>query len=317
MHDSLDCHKHLTKSFTSVHAFDLYDVFASRDEVADFLREKLVPESDISRFCAELEQVTTDSEHDAVFMKKCLLSKLMSGDIHHKENNFYKNFAKFTMKVPEWSAVSNIPEEAMPVLFFNNPQYASFADQSQAFMVIRRQLLKFCFMHGPVVLLHYLIAINSKGANLEMVDLSKYEKDLLSGPALVAFLDNVGGKGGNSIDFFRNIAKNCKYDVFDSYMLTDPAKESFNVMCEEILALVANYPALVTGFMIDEAFYASSPVTGEKAVSHDVPGDPVEFQRVSQARGPHTERHCMVLIGGRRAFDTTFFSKTGMQESTL
>ena len=65
-------------------------------------------------------------------------------------------------------------------------------------MVIRKQKSGLCYLHAPVILEHYLIAIATGGKNSSTYDIGKYVAYVLSGEHLVSFI--LEDKGSSSRD---------------------------------------------------------------------------------------------------------------------
>lgn len=189
------------------------------------------------------------------------------------EVRFDDVFDAFVDKHPAWAMDSD--EDV--ALFFRTRQHIP------NLKVIRRQMSGLCFMHAPVVLQHYLVALyQGVDYDLKMIDVASFIRNTWRGEALLQYLlyDN----GGSSISFMREINRHVDLEVCN-YVIPSPASSLFSAVCQEILERLRHRPALVSNFHIDQRFMRDGGVSFlEGRVDH------------SSLKG----MHAMVLIGGRK-----------------
>lgn len=94
-------------------------------------------------------------------------------------------------------------------------------EQNERVLVIRKQYSGLCYLHAPVVLEHYLIAIATGCERPSIIDIGKYQKFLLTGDKLLDFL--LKNKGGNSQKTFKDL---CNLNDCDTvrYMIPDMSR---------------------------------------------------------------------------------------------
>ena len=173
-------------------------------------------------------------------------------------------FGDFVGKHKEWGA-----EDSFVV--FRDHQ--DLKGKSHA-LVERFQKSGLCYMHACVVAQHYLVAMNNS-EEVPMLDMAEYLKKYMPGDSLYQHIwDN---KGGDSLDFFKNILKE------------RPDSENIVTLSNRVLAetemdkLLKSYgPGLVSGFRVAKAFI------GE------------DWQHLGKYNVEKFEgRHAMVLVGFR------------------
>ncbi len=260
--------------------------------VRDFFRKKSISEV---QYCqhdwTEDQRKRLKTLLDSDVDENAVLSELDDGFI--MITDFDEQFNLFVNLHQEWKdGVDGT------TVFFR--QYPSL----EALKVLRRQRPEsgLCFMHGPVVLQHYLVSIYNykigKRNEVEMIDVAKYISMNWKGEKLLNFLlyDN----GGSSIDFLQEInyhvGKNGRLSI-DSRFLIDPEdedlKQSFLDQCEWFEKKLNKAPALVSNFEIDSFFGRAS--SGVSFLSQDIIPHPDSNKK--------NGRHAMVLIGIRQDSD--------------
>jgi hypothetical protein len=229
------------------------------------------------------------------------INSLVDGDIKLTEGNFFEEHLKqFTDIVPAWIH-STLPgkkrkadsqEDGVVVNLF----WTQFSAEQQArIMVIRKQKSGLCYLHAPVVLEHYLIAIVTGGENSSTYDIGKYEAYMLSGEHLLNFI--LADKGGSSQDTLNELCG--LTDDSDVKCYTIPAKEDrllYSVTCEIILECVALSPALISLFRVYPDFGQTNAVSFS--------GLPAKQKMVALS---DIARHSMVLIGARKTSEGEYF----------
>ena len=206
-----------------------------------------------------------------------------------KGNFFEECFTQFTDIVPAWnhSTLSGNSQEGGVVV---NLFWKQFSVEQQArIMVIRKQKSGLCYLHAPVVLEHYLIAIATEGKNSSTYDIGKYK----------AFVSNfiLEDTGGSSRDTLNELCGLTK--VGDVKCYTIPDKEDghlYSATCQLILERVALSPALISLFHV----YPDFGQTNEVSFS----GVPALNDNVAQS---DVERHSMVLIGARKTSEGEYY----------
>lgn len=224
------------------------------------------------------------------------LRRIMSGDATKsnpiRDNNDYSRyrtnsiiqeirfedvFGAFLKTHPQWdSSCSDV------ALFFRSyPHIPNIC-------VIRRQMSGLCFMLGPTVLQHFLVALfQGKDYELKMIDVASYIRNTWRGDALLQYL--LHDNGGSSLSFMREINRHVELHV-SNYMLPSPSSTLFASTCQEIMDRLEKRPALVSNFHIDDNFMRGgvSFLTGQ--VDH------------KSLKG----MHAMVLIGCRKTKEGSF-----------
>jgi hypothetical protein len=171
-------------------------------------------------------------------------------------------FDEFVIAHPEWNQSNSW------VLFRDHP---SFANKNA--YVQRIQLSGNCYMHGPVVMQHYLVAMNQKEP-VGMIDIADYLRKHMQRDALKnhIFQDT----GGHSIEFLRHILGLETYEYF----------EKPDVKSEDIPLFLTRFGCgLISSMVIYSNIYDSST----HLISPRTSGD-------TKVQG----YHAMVLVGYRR-----------------
>ena len=124
-------------------------------------------------------------------------------------------------------------------------------------MVIRRKNSGLCYLHDPVVLEHYLIAIATGCDRSSTYNVGKYyENYLLAENKMVDFL--LKDAGGSSEDTLREL---CNLDEDDTPTINIPSKqrypEFYERICQDVLEMVAQKPALISSFRVSKDFLSA------------------------------------------------------------
>ena len=255
-----------------------------RQKAIDFLQEKGI--ADPEDVASQLDEIGLDK-----------IDRLVDGDITSNEKNYFQEcFDRFIKLAPVWGQLDwwnskkqeTDSQEGVVHLFWT--QFSE--EQLGRIMVIRKQKSGLCYLHAPVVLEHYLIAIATNGRSSSTYNIGKYEAHVLTGNHLKDFL--LRDEGGSSQNTLFEL---CELDDADTILINIPSPtiaEAYSVVCEEILARVAQSPALVSSFVVHSDFLHS---------------DTVSFSGIPSrgARASNTSRHSMVLIGGRKTADGEYF----------
>jgi hypothetical protein len=261
---------------------------SSRNKAIEFLKGKGItsPETIV----AKLDDIGLDK-----------IDSLVDGDIKVSVGNFFEEHLKqFTDIVPAWIH-STLPgkkrkadsqDDGVVVNLF----WTEFSVEQQArIMVIRKQKSGLCYLHAPVVLEHYLIAIATGGKNSCTYDIGKYEAHVLSGEHLVNFI--LEDKGGSSRDTLNELCGLTKVDDVKCYTIPDKEDGSlYSVTCQLILERVSLSPALISVFRVYPDFGQTSAVSFS--------GLPAQNDNVSLS---DVERHSMVLIGARKTSEGEYY----------
>lgn len=230
------------------------------------------------------------------------MDRLMNGDIWSEKTTFQAEYRIFTDKVPGWTytmgdcnnnkkrikkgdnSAGNNEVENLFWTQFN-------VEQNKRVLVIRKQNSGLCYLHAPVVLEHYLIAISTDCENASMIDIGFYEANLLEGDQLKDFL--LKDEGGGSVVTLRNIC-GLRLEDIDRKHIPHPTDPAFVVVCEGILEKVANTPALVSNFTVYEEFSIA-----DKFSYDGVPNEHIGTTKL--------QRHAMVLIGARKTVEQKYY----------
>ena len=262
-------------------SIQINDMDASRSKAIEFLKGKGItsPETIVAKI-------------GDIGLEK--IDSLVNGDIKSSAEFFFeKHLKQFTDIVPAWIH-STLPgkkrkagskEDGVVVNLF----WTQFSVEQQArIMVIRKQKSGLCYLHAPVVLEHYLIAIATGGKNSSTYDIGKYEAYVLSGAPLLKFiLEDVGGSSRDALNELCGLTK-----IGDVKCYTIPDKEDkslYSATCQLILEQVAQSPALISIFRVYLDFGQTNAVSFS--------GQPAQNNNVAQS---DVERHSMVLIGARK-----------------
>lgn len=212
------------------------------------------------------------------------IERLKYGDIiSNNKNVFLECYEKFVDELPAWRMLNH----NVVNLF-----WSQFSDEQQKhILIIRRQNSGNCFMHGPIVWEHYMMAIFSNGKNSSSFDLGKCVGEKFTGNNLEHFLLNE--IGGYSKKFLSEIC-NINNNDFDTFHIPNKFKypDFYNEICEELLLKILVRPALISLFTVYEDFKTVNKVCD---FSEPAPQD------IS------TEKHCMVLIGMRKSSSGDYF----------
>ena len=237
------------------------------------------------------------------------LARLINGDIKSSKTTFQQEYKNFTDKVPAWSYVLGkdyFQESKKAKTTHDNETERSDCtekdevinlfwmqfneEQNRKILVIRKQNSGLCYLHAPIVLEHYLIAISSVCTNASMIDIGLYEANLLDGNNLENFL--LKDEGGGSKKTLQDICR-LKVDELHNVCLPSPDSSIYVSSCDEILHKVADAPALVSCFTVYDEFLLPGKC------SYD--GVPIEDDNKKY------DRHAMVLIGARKSADQKYF----------
>ena len=229
------------------------------------------------------------------------IDRLMDGDITSNEKNyFFEHFNRFVELVPDWNQTRDVvsssgrkrkadsQDDGEIHLFWT--QFDT--EQCERIMVIRKQTSGLCYLHAPVVMEHYLIAIATAGENSSTYDIGKYEAHVLTGDCLVNFL--LKDEGGSSQNTLKEL---CGLTEVDTKHFHIPDKEDdliYSNTCQIIFERVAQSPALISTFRVYPEFHQTD------AVSFSC----IPQQDVTMTRIP---MHSMVLIGARKTTSGDYF----------
>ena len=252
----------------------------STSEILEFLQRKNVDNP--QTFLVQLNDIG-----------KQKLCRLVNGDIISDATTFAIEFELFLNKVNAWNIGESIEDsKSHKRKACNNEKISLFwnqftAELKEKIMVVRKQHSGLCYLHAPIVLEHYLIAIATSGLKTSMIDIGIYEANLLEGHKLEQFI--LTDDGGDSQEVLFNIC-DLKLDDVDRVSIPKPSNPAFLSTCDYVLEKVSTMPALVSSFRV----YADFTVA--EVSSFD--GIPV---------GELEGRHSMVLIGARKTNDNKYF----------
>lgn len=190
-----------------------------------------------------------------------IVSKGEEGSFIDPKSNM---FTDFVAEHPEWGPKTNF------VVFRD---HALLKDKPHVY-VQRFQLSGLCFMHAPIALQHYLVAMHSTD-RVPMLDMGFYLKRHMSAESLE---DRIWrGRGGDSEAFLRQI------------LLKQPAPNLLTRRgSDEMESYLKSFgPALISRFSVEEAF------------------DSEEWQHLGPATTATTGKHAMVLVGVRKECGST------------
>jgi hypothetical protein len=176
-------------------------------------------------------------------------------DMEKKEKSLFHVFVE---NHPEWG-----PENSFVV--FRDHQFLT--DKPHAY-VERVQLSGLCYMHAPVILQHYLVAMYSDNP-VPMLDMAVYLKKHMSADALERHIWL--NKGGDSRVFLEKILIQDPAPVFDSHS----AKHDLGSPLRQY------GPGLVSGFKVEKRFNSSL------------------WKHIGAQKINSTGLHAMVLVGIR------------------
>ena len=173
-------------------------------------------------------------------------------------------FDEFVSQHPEWGLVDSF-------VIFRDHELLKVKPHAYVERIQRSGL---CYMHAPVILQHYLVAMNSK-ADVHMLDMAVYLKKHMSGDALERRIWQ--DQGGDSKVFLGCI------------LMQKPRPRFYSLFPDRDLVplLFSHGPALVSGFNVDNAFNSDS------------------FQHIGEYEIESTGLHAMVLVGYRKEGDQT------------
>lgn len=205
---------------------------------------------------------------------------------------FDQEFGKFSEATNNsWTTDSDLNEKI--ALFWHrypNKQYLK---------VLRCQLSGLCFFHACVVLQHYLVSINESNdsTNVGMLDIGKYEGSILKGKALENYLTIP--HGGETISHLKKLCDLTAADLNRVDLPTINEKSTSieisarNIICDRIMDLLEEQPALVSSFVVMDDFYDSKDV---------------RFTIPDLECWPDEERtHAMVLVGMRKSTSGEYY----------
>ena len=227
------------------------------------------------------------------------LNRLMFGDIRNNDKTFAEHFEGFIKLVPNWGINKQNNEQGVSKKRRVDTQCEETVhlfweqlseDKWASLLVLRTQNSGLCYLHAPVVLEHYLIAISTNCGVYSSIDIGLYESDLLSGESLVEFL--VKNRGGNSQKTLKDICKLQEHQT-KRYAIPDKDElpEAYAQTCEKVFMRVSNEPALVSVFTVFPDFKDATKVS---------------FVGLPNF-GDSDEKHSMVLIGARKSTSGDYF----------
>jgi len=175
-----------------------------------------------------------------------------------------QSWEQFLEQVTEWAA------EATSFVFHRDHPEVKPANQRPCCLVQRVQLSGLCYLHGPDVLQHYLVALGAKEPTKRpgMVDLTKYIRGCFNGKQLYGHIFT--DAGGGSVGSLRDM------------LLPSSRVVARNVDEITVETLLEYGPALVSSFQVREDFNESGSLSYTGVPTGDVRGG-----------------HAMVLIGVR------------------
>ncbi|KAI9330850.1 hypothetical protein BDR26DRAFT_922364 [Obelidium mucronatum] len=180
-------------------------------------------------------------------------------------------FDAFVASHPEWAATAGV--------FVAHRDHPDLQGKEHA-LVERFQKSGHCYMHAPVVLQHYLVAMSTCDKT-PILDIAEFLKKNMSGSALYHHIWE--GKGGDSLDFLKRILAT----------KPDPADilHESNLILANLTELLKLYgPGLISGFGVTASFNSN------------------EWRHVGKYKGmDFIGRHAMVLIGSRQEKDKTYY----------
>ena len=173
-------------------------------------------------------------------------------------------FESFVQAHPEWKEGKDV--------FVIHRDHPDLRGKEHA-LVERLQLSGLCYMHAPIVLQHYLVAMTNSGI-VPMLDMPKYLRSKLSAGSLYRHIWD--DEGGDSYNFLKHI------------LSVYPKKNTRSSRNDEILAknLHEFGPALVSGFQVTNNFASNE-----------------EWQYLDKFEDKIIGLHAMVLIGYRSLGD--------------
>lgn len=202
---------------------------------------------------------------------RSLFVKLMTSDKELNES-FEAEFNKFLKHAPEWAFTKN---DENNVIFWNNDNYQTIENLK----ILRRQRSRLGSMIAPVVLMHFMISINSNGAYTQTLDISKYTNYIKKGEQLEEFIEEA----------LRNKAGEFSYAVMKEMMqLEDSDISKIGEISDYgpiLLKKLAHYPAIISAFTVYSQFLDEPRIY---KYHHKLPGEMV--------RGYHS----LLLVGARR-----------------
>lgn len=210
-------------------------------------------------------------------------------------------FQNFTERCPEWRHENLSDESALGGKRIRDSEevvnlfWSKYTpEQNEKMLVIRKQQNSgLCYLHGPVVLEHYLVSIASGCKINTSINVGKCGDFLLRGNKLEDFLFR--DEGGSSEDTLSDICNVRSYDtdhIFIPDIVTFP--DSYIEMCNAVLNYVADQPALVSKFNVHKDFQFSDLVSFS--------GSPDTKNEVIK-----NAMHSMVLIGARKSLKGEYF----------
>lgn len=237
---------------------------------------------------------------DAIGLDK--IERLANGDITDSTKNYFvEHFTSFTKRNPLWTQLKDHDEYSLGErrklpnddgneivnLFWS--QFSS--EQIERIMVIRKQNSGLCYLHAPIVLEHYLIAIATGCQCSSTYNIGKYyENYLLTENKMVDFL--LKEVGGSSEKTLREL---CNLKDTDTETINIPSKKRFSKshdeICKYVLDTVAEKPALISSFKVYKDFLSPDAET---------------FSDTTYCES-QLGLHSMVLIGARKSSDGKYF----------
>ena len=189
---------------------------------------------------------------------------VVKGEVGKNFNEEASLFDAFVTNHPEWG-----PGKSFVVF----RDHELLKDKPHAY-VERVQLSGLCYMHAPVILQHFLVAMFSDDA-IPMLDMAIYLKKHISAKLLERRIWD--DEGGDSQTFLKNILVKTPTPMFLARSGTDEL-ESY---------LKSFGPALISRFEVEEAF------------------DSVNWQHIGSMTTASKGNHAMVLVGIRKEGDAT------------
>jgi len=235
------------------------------------LREKtsVVRKAEFDDLLNPDDAMVSDEERQNLQSSRKRLRRIVeTGEVGKDVNAKASYFDDFVSQHPKWGPATSF------VVFRD---HELLKDKKHAYAE-RVQLSGLCYMHAPVILQHYLVAMHSQDA-VPMLDMAIYLRKHMSAEALYNHIWS--NKGGDSKVFLEKI------------LLQDPVPliHSFSPDFDLESSLHQYGPGLVSGFKVDKNFDSKLwEHIGMRKIDSDLSG-----------------RHAMVLVGIRKENDVPRF----------
>ncbi len=204
-------------------------ILTSDDEMKCFLYAKNVLDPDIVIRAHTLNKIFKQGDLPMIRTYERLSRIVSIGEQSREDSSSFDNFVS---KNPQWG-----PGKSW-VLFRDHSQL-----KDKNAYVERTQLSSLCYMHGPVMMQHYLVAMNSD-AKIGMVDISDYLRKHMDSESLKNHIFH--NSGGFSIEFLRNLLHLENHETF----------EKPDVKSDDVPKMMEKYgPGLVSSMEIWSCFY--------------------------------------------------------------